>query len=116
MSLMRIRNETLVDASTDFTHFGPRFGYVPFRDRVPERVRALDMGALDAILRLDRAGFVDYVDRTGATICGRRAVEVLLALGEGFVATLDAYDTSGRMTGDWEHSVSYAAVSLRAPA
>ena len=29
---------TLVVASSDFTHYGPRFAYVPFRDDLPRRV------------------------------------------------------------------------------
>jgi len=107
-------DETIVVASTDFTHYGPGFGYVPFRDRVPERLRELDMGAIEPILRLDPAAFTDYVDRTAATICGRRAVEVLLHLaGAAKRTALDGYDTSGRQTGDFEHSVSYAGLSFR---
>jgi len=103
---------TLWVVSTDFTHFGPRFGYVPFHDRVAERIRELDMGAVTHLLALDRAGFVDYVERTGATICGRHAVDLLLrVLGrQGLSGELIAYETSGALTGDWEHSVSYASL------
>jgi AmmeMemoRadiSam system protein B len=83
---------------------------------VPERIRQLDMGAVERILELDREGFGRYVAETGATICGRVAIDVLLGmLGSGSRAELVAYDTSGRMTGDWNHSVSYASISF-APA
>ena len=33
-------DETLIVASTDFTHYGPNFGYTPFRDNVPERLQS----------------------------------------------------------------------------
>ena len=103
--------ETRVIVSSDFTHFGPRFGYVPFEDGVPDGIRRLDHGALDAIAAGDASAFGAYVDRTGATICGRRAIDVLLRLDCGATGgTLLGYDTSGRMTGSWDHSVSYAAV------
>ena len=103
-------------ASSDFTHFGPRFGYEPFRTEVPERLRRLDGGAIELIAARDGSGFRRYVRRTGATICGRAAIELLLDLlppesrGE-----LVEYDTSGRIGGDWEHSVSYASLRFDAP-
>jgi MEMO1 family protein len=108
--------ETLVVASSDFTHYGPRFGFVPFsfsRD-VPERIRELDLGAIRLVESGDAEAFESYLDRTGATVCGRDAVGVLLRMlqGKGQPSLLD-YDTSGRMTGDWEHSVSYAAILFR---
>jgi len=108
---------TLVVVSSDFTHYGPRFSYVPFRSDVPRRLRELDMGAVDRILAFDRGGFAEYVQRTQATICGMSAIDVLLGLlPGGLQASLEAYDTSGRITGDWEHSVSYASLLFAAPA
>lgn len=110
-----ILEDDLVVVSSDFTHFGPRFGFVPFLDEVPRRVRELDMGAIERLLCVDRDGFASYVARTGATICGHAAIEVLLGLLPGGTrAELVAYDTSARLTGDWEHSVSYAALAFSA--
>jgi len=108
-----ITASTLVVVSSDFTHYGPRFGYVPFTDERPRRIHDLDRGAIAAIVAGDAAGFSRYVETTGATICGHRAIEVLLALrpAEGGGRQL-AYDTSGRMTGTWDHSVSYAAIEF----
>jgi hypothetical protein len=101
--------------SSDFTHFGPRFGYVPFDDDVPARLRALDLRAVATIEAGDAEAFARYVEATGATICGHRAIDVLLLLmGAGATARLLEYDTSGRMTGTWDHSVSYAAIAVPA--
>lgn len=106
-------SETLVVVSSDFTHYGPSFGYVPFRERVPERLRQLDMGAIERILDLDREGFDRYVAETGATICGRVPIDVLLGmLGPDTRSELVSYDTSGQLTGDWNHSVSYASIAF----
>lgn len=107
-----IDDRTLVVASSDFTHYGETFGYVPFRDRVPERLRELDLGAIARIEAGDAEGLERYLDRTGATVCGRHAIGVALrALPAGVRAKRLDYDTSGRMTGDWSHTVSYAAIA-----
>jgi hypothetical protein len=106
---------TLVVVSSDFTHFGPRFGYVPFTDDVPARIRDLDLGAIATIESGDAADFARYVETTGATICGHRAIDVLLMLPDSTAgAKLLEYDTSGHMTGTWDHSVSYAAITVPA--
>ncbi len=104
-------DRTLAVISSDFVHYGPRFGYVPFSDRIAERIREIDDSALERIVRLDGDGFRRYVQESGATICGRAAIEVLLQLlGPTSRGHVVAYDTSGRLTGDFRHSVSYASV------
>jgi AmmeMemoRadiSam system protein B len=108
---------TLIVVSSDFTHYGPRFRYVPFENDVARRIEELDRGAVERILAGDAAGFEEYVNRTGATICGRNPIRVLLDLMPGTVeGRLAAYDTSGRITGEWDHSVSYASLVFRAAA
>ena len=103
--------ETLIVVSSDFTHFGRGFGYVPFDRDVPDRIRELDLGAVGYISAGDFMGFGSYLDRTGATICGRDAIDVLLRLlPMAARGSLVSYATSGQMTGDWGHTVSYAAI------
>jgi len=106
--------KTLLVISTDFTHYGPNYHYVPFKDRVAERLRDLDGAAIDRILAVDRLGFVDLVAQTGATICGRWPVALALeALGGADVEGVAlAYTTSGALTKDYTNSVSYAAIAL----
>ena len=104
---------TALVVSSDFTHYGPNFDYVPFRTNIAENLRALDGGAIKKILAGDAAGFAAYCAETGATICGRDSIGVLLRmLPENFAARELAYDTSGRGTGDYENSVSYAALAF----
>lgn len=114
------RADTLWIVSTDFTHFGRAFGYVPFRREVPERLRELDTGAVERILEQDVGGFLDYVGSTGATICGRVPIGLLLAVlqasGRRWQTSLLHYTTSGEITGDYEHTVSYAALAVATPA
>jgi AmmeMemoRadiSam system protein A len=110
--------DTLVVVSSDFTHYGERFGYQPFPldDAVGERLRELDDGALDRIMAGDRDGLLDYHQRTGITVCGLRPIAVLLGMLPAD-ARLEriAYTTSGALTEDFENSVSYAVVAVGSP-
>jgi AmmeMemoRadiSam system protein A len=106
--------ETLVVASSDFTHYGPRYQYVPFKKNIPENLRKLDMGAFDFIRKRDGRGLLDYRDRTGATICGCVPIAVLLeTLGKDAQAELVRYTTSGALENDYANSVSYVAAVFR---
>jgi len=104
---------TLVVASSDFTHYGPSYGYVPFTDNVPQRLRDLDMGAFRCIEAMDAKGFVDYQRETGATICGYVPVAILLSMVDRSAkARLVDYTTSGQVTSDYTNSVSYLSVAF----
>lgn len=104
-------------ASSDLTHYGSGFHYEPFPvDRqIAVRLRELDGSAIDAASSLDSALFFERLSETGATACGSQPIALLLRTlsligGESiFQQELD-YQTSGEITGDFTHSVSYAAL------
>jgi len=108
---------TLFVVSSDLVHYGSRFDYLPFPpagvQAVRSGVRALDMGAIERVCAGDAAGFLDYIASTGATICGRVPIATFLVLHAGRTpGTLLAYETSLDITGDYEHSVSYASIAF----
>jgi hypothetical protein len=112
-----IDDHTVIVTSSDFTHYGDRFGYTP--DVGPDAaagIRKIDMGAAELIARGDADGFGRYIDRTGATICGRNPIAVLLAVFKANGWKADGkvlnYTTSGAETGDYANSVSYCAIAL----
>jgi hypothetical protein len=75
--------KTLFVFSTDFTHYGPLFGYVPFGSSAPaarEKIRERNAKAVDLLSRKDARAFRAYLDETGDTICGRHGLGVMLAL------------------------------------
>ncbi len=110
-------DRTVVVASSDFTHFGPDFGYQPFKDDVPAGLKRLADAATDAIVRRDAVAFGRHLDQTGDTICGAAPISVLLAaLPEKAVGVSLKYDTSGRMTGGYDNSVSYVSIAFHEPA
>ncbi len=109
---------TVLVASSDFTHYGREFSYQPFPadELIEGRLRDLDESAIEAAGTLDPGEFLRVLHSTGSTVCGYDPVSLLLetlrCLGEQeeiFQETLD-YQTSGEITGDFRHSVSYAAL------
>ena len=106
-----VDNDTLIIASSDFTHFGPNYGYIPFRENIPEQLKQLDMGACEYIKALDYKGLLEYRRKTGATICGYIPISILLSmLDKSAEAKLIKYTTSGELTGDYTNSVSYFSI------
>ena len=106
-----ITKDTLVVVSSDFTHYGARFGYVPFKDTIKENLHALDMGSVKPILSKDCSGFTTYVQQTGITICGRQPIALLLnLLPENTSGKLLDYYSSGDLTGDYSSAVSYCSI------
>ena len=114
-----LRAGDVIVVSSDFTHYGPDYRYQPFppgTHDVPASIRGLAEQALAPLLRGDLAGFDAHLTATRDTICGREPIRLLLALlGPGTVAEEVAWDTSGQITGDWTHSVSYLGVAFRHP-
>lgn len=102
---------TLFVVSTDLTHYGAVYGYVPFRDRVPERLRELDQGILDAFRAWDAEALLDYGRRTGVTMCGLEAAALVMSLPwpQRLRADVVDYARSADRDGDFTLSVSYAA-------
>jgi len=111
---------TLFVVSSDFIHYGWRFGYTPFppdgAEAVRSGLRALDMGAIDRICSGQCSAFQRYITETGATICGRVPVALFLAMyGQRSPGELFTYYTSLDVTGDYEHCVSYASIGFPRP-
>ncbi len=111
--------ETLWIVSSDFTHYGASFGYVPFATGIRENLAKLDGEALGYIEAKDLEGFERFLERTGATICGAVGIEILLAVlraaGEKLTPRVVEYTTSGALTGEWSHCVSYAGIAVEEP-
>jgi len=111
------RPGTVFVASSDFTHYGRSFGHLPFPadDEVAHRLRELDFACIDAAGSLDSALFLETIGMRNANACGIGPIALLLdvlrRLGAGgiYQSVLD-YQTSGEITCDYHHSVSYAAL------
>ena len=109
----------LVVASSDFTHYGPRFRYLPFKGKaalaknLPASLEALDRRAFARLEAGDLPAFWRFKHETNDTICGFYPVSILRAiLGPKVRGKLLHYDTSGRAEKKYENSVSYLAIAF----
>jgi AmmeMemoRadiSam system protein B len=107
---------TLVVISSDFCHWGSRFGYtyLPSGDGQPwQRIERLDRDAAAQIATGDPEKFSDYLHRTRNTICGRNAILIMMYLYPGLVAEFPHYAQSSQVTSERDSSVSYLAGIIR---
>ncbi len=104
----------LVVVSSDFTHYGPRYDYMPFRgqDNIDKKVEKMDGEAFKLLSKLDLKGFLDFLTNTGDTICGMFPCQVLLAmLPKSAHGSLLKYATSKESSAeDKDNSVSYLSI------
>jgi len=114
-------DSTILIISSDFTHYGPSFRYVPFRENVASQLEKYARTAGRHITDLDFDGFMDHCRTTGDTICGQQgigvAIKVLrkLAQNKKINGTIEGFATSAELTKDWTNSVSYLAVLFTDP-
>lgn len=128
------RSDTLFVVSSDFCHWGGRFGYTRGVEHAPaigEFIERLDGEAMSIIETLQPAAFTDYLKRTGNTICGRHPIGVLLnaiatlrdnsdaSVSESGASLSDRmrlkfvrYAQSSHCSSRHDSSVSYASASL----
>jgi len=110
-----ITPKTLVIISSDFTHYGKNFEYVPFTDNIMLNLEQLDSAVLHPIQHQKRERFEKVINHTHDTVCGYNPIRILLELIKqhafGAVTTrLVAYDSSYSTTNDPRSIVSYAGL------
>ncbi|MGM0597167.1 MAG: AmmeMemoRadiSam system protein B, partial [Myxococcota bacterium] len=81
-SISKLLNKnTIIVASSDFTHRGPRYKYTPFQNidqkNLDKELEKLDKGAFKFISILDSDNLLQYKRKTGITICGIRPINLL---------------------------------------
>jgi AmmeMemoRadiSam system protein B len=111
-AIMDLNRKVIFIVSSDFTHYGRNYRFVPFTSEVPKRLYNLDAGAIKFIKSLDAEGFIHYVDETMTTICGRQPIYTLLNILKKARGELLQYYTSGDLTGDYKNAVGYAAIAF----
>jgi hypothetical protein len=106
-----IDNETICIFTSDLTHFGKNFSYIPFTDDIPQNLVALDQSIVASIERLHRAQFEEILERTKATVCGSIPIKLLLTLFQNsdLRAYVACYDRSTHEKNP-NHSVSYVSM------
>ncbi|MDD3929163.1 MAG: AmmeMemoRadiSam system protein B [Sphaerochaeta sp.] len=108
--------KTVVIASSDFTHYGPRFGYTPYQDGAPKKVREDDL-ALSHLLcdgRVNEA--YAFCASHHSTVCGYAPSLVVSDLAQrlqctGWVA--DYYTSQDVSSSEDANFVAYSTILWR---
>jgi AmmeMemoRadiSam system protein B/AmmeMemoRadiSam system protein A len=114
---------TLYVFSSDFTHYGPRYGFSPFGALSPEtreRIRTMNERAIALLSSGDTKGFRAYLRETGNTICGRHGLATMLELLSRIApragGTLLAHYASADVPGlEDTSSVTYVSLAFARP-
>jgi AmmeMemoRadiSam system protein B len=106
-----IPGSKIILCSSDFTHYGPDYSYVPFVYSKRESMEKMDKGAINLILKYDIPSFLEYTKNK--TICGAGAIantlKICQLMGSNKARLLD-YSTSGDITNNHTNSVGYASI------
>ncbi len=113
-----LRRKILIVASSDFTHYGPMYGYEPFRgsaEEVLKKIKEMDMEVINHILDLKPVEVIKTCDGKRLTICGYGAVAAMLFAARDLgakKAELIDYTTSFEVSRNIDAIVGYAGVSV----
>lgn len=104
-TINKLERDTVVIASTDFTHYQPQ-----------EVAQAQDEKVLEAIARMDEVEMVKRIEEYNVTMCGYGPVTATMEAVQGMgarEAKILQYATSGDTGGDRNSVVGYAAALFK---
>jgi len=116
--------KTVFCVSSDFCHWGKRFRFTYHKEedgKIFESIEKLDKKGMKFIEEHNLSEFSNYLQNTKNTICGRRAISVLLNIiqnsqySESLVTRFVKYAQSERVTDESDSSVSYASAVTFVP-
>ncbi len=112
-AIMDSGKSVCIIASSDFTHYGPAYGFLPFTLEKEKKLYEMDAEAIKFIKDQNMKGLLDYIATTGATICGYLGISVLIStLPKSKVQCLQYY-TSGDIEKNYKNAVGYAAITFK---
>jgi hypothetical protein len=107
--------KVVIIVSSDFTHYGRNYHYIPFSTDIKKNIYEQDMRGIELIKNLDADGFMGYIDETMGTICGAFPIATLLKSIKSDKIELLQYYTSADLEEEqtYKNSVSYTAMVFR---
>jgi hypothetical protein len=109
--------DTFYIASSDFTHYGSDFGFVPEESiyNPPKYVEELDSKLIEVIKEFEPERFLNYIIENDLTVCGYIPITLLLEITKKLDAKKIekiAYDTSFSISKDSSHIVGYCGLLI----
>lgn len=108
-----MKMKAVLIASSDFTHFGYIYGFMPFTSDIKKNLYELDGKAIKKIIDFDTPAFVEFAEKT--TICGSAPIAVAIEYARKFDCEkgfLIDYYTSADIAEEenYKNAVGYAAI------
>ncbi|MEM3405354.1 MAG: AmmeMemoRadiSam system protein B [Candidatus Pacearchaeota archaeon] len=105
-----IDDKTCLLVSSDFTHYGLVYDFVPFYNNIKENLYNLDKKVINEILNLNSKKVYEYAIKT--TICGLYGITIATECAKikNLRSELIDYYTSGDVTKDYNIAVGYAGI------
>lgn len=103
--------DSILIISSDFTHYGSLYNYLPFEENKMENIKKIDMKAIKLIMEFKTEEFLEYCK--DKTICGVYGIALGLEILKWMGATkakLLKYYTSSDITHDENNMVGYASI------
>ncbi|PLW79435.1 AmmeMemoRadiSam system protein B [Candidatus Woesearchaeota archaeon] len=105
--------DAVIIVSSDFTHYGRAYGYIPFEGEPQKRIKEMDKKSIEYIKNNQLKELLDHIDETQSTICGIIPIIILMQTLKEYKATLEMFYTSAEISGDVKNSVSYASIIFK---
>jgi hypothetical protein len=118
-TILESEKKVVVIVSSDLTHYGHNYHYIPFSTDVKKNIYERDQKAIDFIEQLNFDGFMGFIDETHGTVCGAFPIAVLLKSLKHAKVELLQYYTSADLEEDlpeskqYKNAVGYAAMVFR---
>ncbi|MBN1923359.1 MAG: AmmeMemoRadiSam system protein B [Nanoarchaeota archaeon] len=118
---MKSSKRVLFIASSDFSHVGVGYGFIPFNERgkeLSDKVKVLDRELIKYITELDTNKVIEYAKDNLLTVCGLNSIIVLINVlrnmkGKRVKGELLKHYTSGEVTDEYENFVDYASIEFK---
>lgn len=111
-NLSKIYTDELLIISSDFTHYGFNYGYVPFVSDTNISLDLLNKNATLPILKKNIDGFLNHIKQTKDTICGKAGIIVFMNMIKNIKTKnkLLSYYKSSDIVKENMNSVSYVSI------
>jgi len=114
-----LERDIVVLGSTDFTHYGPLYGYTPVGtspfEKVLKWIYETDRSLIETIISLDAEGLIRKVRENNYTMCGYLPVATMITAAKRMGASkgeLLKYATSYDVQGSTDLVVGYASIVI----
>jgi len=112
--LSKIHKNEIFIISSDFTHYGLNFNYLPFVTNIEKNLESLNLSSIKKIQNKNIEDFLNHIKTTKDTICGKNGIIVFLNIIKNIKtkSNLLSYYKSSDIIPDKMNSVSYISISF----